>query len=318
MTLEALGWTEEWQQLFDVHAQAGLIPGRVVSEHRSHLQVMVADGEIAAEIAGRLWNEVDVRSDMPGVGDFVGMTPDVGDGPAIIEAMLPRKSALVRRAAGERRPQLIAANVDVVLIVSTLDGDFSSERMQRYLDLVRDGGATPVIVLNKADVGVAPDEIINEIREMASDVAMHVISAQRQENVAELRQYFEGGKTIALVGSSGVGKSTLINQLLGREAQRVGDVSAHDNRGRHTTTHRELFMRPGGGAVMDTPGMAGLVLWDAEPEPVEDFADIDELAGQCKFRNCAHDREPGCAVRAAIEDGDLDAGRLERWRTELG
>lgn len=335
MPLEALGWTAEWQAAFEVcvrelelsedsiashKADRRVVPGRVTSEHRSHFQVAVDGGEVAAELPGRMWQDVAVRSDLPGVGDFVAVHLSTSDGPAIIEALLPRKTALVRRAAGERRPQLIAANVDVVMIVTALDGDYSSERIERYLQVVRDGGGLPVILLNKADVGEGLTEALAALGEMAGDVPVHVLSALDAADVAVLEQYFEGGKTIAMIGSSGVGKSTLTNQLLGRDAQLTQAVSAHDNRGRHTTTHRELFARPGGGAVMDTPGMGGLVIWEHEEEAAEveeDFEDIEALAAQCKFRNCAHQTEPACAVRAAIARGEIEAQYLARYREAM-
>jgi ribosome biogenesis GTPase len=316
MPLNAFGWNELWQQEFERLAPDGTLPGRVVSEHRSHMQVAVHGALISAEISGRLWNGAQLRTDMPGVGDFVAVSPSDGDGPAIIEAMLPRKSAMIRQAAGERRPQLVAANVDVALIVTALDGDFSPQRMERYLGLVRDGNAMPVIVINKADIAVGLEAVRAELDVIAPDVAVHVISAHERSSLVELDRYFDGGRTVALLGSSGVGKSTLTNQMLGREVQVTQEVSAYDNRGRHTTTHRQLFVRPGGGVIMDMPGMGGLVLWETEVEPEDDFADIEELATQCKFRNCAHDREPACAVRAAIGRGELDADRVKKFQAQ--
>jgi ribosome biogenesis GTPase len=316
MPLNAFGWNELWQQEFERLAPDGTLPGRVVSEHRSHMQVAVHGALISAEISGRLWNGAQLRTDMPGVGDFVAVSPSDGDGPAIIEAMLPRKSAMIRQAAGERRPQLVAANVDVALIVTALDGDFSPQRMERYLGLVRDGNAMPVIVINKADIAVGLEAVRAELDVIAPDVAVHVISAHERSSLVELDRYFDGGRTVALLGSSGVGKSTLTNQMLGREVQVTQEVSAYDNRGRHTTTHRQLFVRPGGGVIMDMPGMGGLVLWETEVEPEDDFADIEELATKCKFRNCAHDREPACAVRAAIGRGELDADRVKKFQAQ--
>jgi ribosome biogenesis GTPase / thiamine phosphate phosphatase len=316
MSLSAFGWNENWQQEFDRLALDGTVPGRVVSEHRSHMRVAVHGEVISAEVSGRLWNEAELRTDMPGVGDFVAVSPSDGDGPAIIEAMLPRKGALIRQAAGERRPQLVAANVDVALIVTALDGDYSALRIERYLGLVRDGNALPVIVINKADIAIGLEAARAELEEIAPGVAVHVVSAHDGSCLAELEQYFDGGRTVALLGSSGVGKSTLTNQMLGREVQVTQEVSAHDNRGRHTTTHRELFVRPDGGVIMDMPGMGGLVLWEAEAEPEDDFADIEELATQCKFRNCAHDREPACAVQAAIARGELDIDRVKKFQAQ--
>ncbi len=315
MSLDALGWTALRQQEFVEHARQGWIPGRVIGEHRTHFQVAVDGGEVAAEIPGRMRNTAALRSDLPGVGDFVALSPSDGDGPAIIEVVLSRTSALIRQAAGERRPQLVASNVDTVLIVTALDGDFNLDRTMRYLALVRDGGAEPVIVINKADIGTGTDAALTDLRSVAPDVRVHVLSAHRPAEVAALETYFEGGRTIALLGSSGVGKSTLTNQLLGYEAQATQAVRTRDNRGQHTTTHRQLFIREGGGTIMDTPGMRGLELWDAEPVFVDDdvFEAIEMAAAQCKFRNCRHAREPACAVRAAIERGEIEAAALARY-----
>lgn len=318
MALEALGWNAYRQQEFSAHAQQGRVPGRVVSEHRTHLEVALAGGEVVAEVPGRLHNAAEVRSDLPGVGDFVAVSPSTGDGPAIIEAVLPRTSALVRQAVSERRPQLLAANVDTVLIVTTCDGDFNLERIKRYLTLIEEGGAEPVIVINKADIGTDIEAAVAALRDMAPEVPVHVLSAHRAGEVAVLGTYFDGGRTLALLGSSGVGKSTLTNQLLGHEAQATQPVRAYDNRGRHTTTHRQLLVRPGGGAIIDTPGMRGLELWEAEAEPVENdaFELIETLAANCRFRNCRHASEPDCAVRAAIARGELEEALLARYQGE--
>ena len=315
MSLDALGWNKRLQQEFLEHAQGGLMPGRVIGEHRTHFDVAVEGGELTAEIPGRLRNAAKIRSDLPGVGDYVALTPSDGDGPAIIEAVLPRTSAIIRQAAGERRPQLVAANVDIVFVVTALDGDFSLERIMRYLTVIDEGGATPVIVINKSDIGSGLDEALAELRAAAPDVKIDFVCAHNAADVARLEAYFEGGRTIALLGSSGVGKSTLTNQLLGREAQVTQTVREHDNRGRHTTTHRQLFVREGGGSIMDTPGMRGLEMWEAEPMTADDneFEAIEALALECKFRNCGHTSEPSCAVRAAVNSGEIAADVLERY-----
>jgi ribosome biogenesis GTPase len=336
MSIEALGWTRQRVAEFAELARRGLMPGRIVGEHRTHFEVATEHGEVAAEVPGRMWNATEIRSDMPGVGDFVALMPGEGDGPAIIDSVLPRTSALIRQAAGERRPQLIAANVDVVLIVTALDGDFNLQRIERYLAVVREGGAEPVIVINKADIAGNADAALAELAKVAPDVAVHLVSAHDPADVVLLAGYFNdrptcndgnagnngnngrASRTIALVGSSGVGKSTLTNRLLGEDVQATQAVRAHDNRGRHTTTHRQLFQRASGGAIMDTPGMRSIELWDSEPEPELDFSDLEELAAQCKFRNCRHDHEPACAVRAAVKAGDVDADRAARFIAELG
>lgn len=313
MTLAALGWNERWQKEFAAHAAESLVPGRVVGEHRSHFQVATEMAELSAGTTGRLRNTAMQRSDLPGVGDFVALRLAVTDGPATIEAVLPRTSALVRKASGESRPQLLAANVDVVFIMTTPDNDLSLSRLERYLALVRDSGAAPVIVVNKADLTQDAAEIIGQIAGIAGEAPIHAVSARDRDRIDDLERYFDGNRTIAFVGSSGVGKSTLTNLLLGRAAQATQEVRAHDSRGRHTTTHRQLFTRPEGGSIIDTPGMRALEVWNTPAEVADGFEDIEALATQCKFRDCRHASEPACAVRAAVEVGELDAGRAAAY-----
>ncbi len=258
-----------------------------------------------------------VRSDLPGVGDFVALKPALGDGPATIEAVLPRSTALIRKASGEERPQLLAANIDIVFIVTAPDGDFNLPRIDRYLALVRESGALPVIILNKTDLDEAPAETMAKILALAPDVAVHAISARDPDCIGILEPYFADCQTIVLIGSSGVGKSTLTNQLLGRMEQATQAVRAHDSRGRHTTTHRQLFQHPRGGAFIDTPGLRGLELWNAPIDLGSRFDDIDTLAGQCRFRNCRHDGEPGCAVRAAVDRGEIDQDHFDAFHQTL-
>ncbi|MFM9938399.1 MAG: ribosome small subunit-dependent GTPase A [Hyphomicrobiaceae bacterium] len=313
MTLATFGWTAERQHAFASHAAEGLIPGRVVGEHRTHYQVATDHGELSATAPGRVRHAAATHADLPGVGDFVALRPAPSDGPATIEAVLPRTSALIRKASGKETPQLLASNVDVVFIVTGLDGDYNLARIQRFLTLVRDSGARAVIIANKTDRASDLAAIIAEVTAAAPDVPVHAVSARAGQGIAELTAYFADNQTITLVGSSGVGKSTLINKLLGREAQATQEVRSHDSRGRHTTTHRQLFLRPGGGAIIDTPGMRGLESW--EPTAVEDtsFEDIEALALQCKFSNCRHQTEPACAVRAAIAAGTVTADRVQQF-----
>lgn len=310
---DALGWSKRRQREFAAHATEGLVPGRVVGEHRSHYRVATDETEFSAVATGRSRNIAAQRSDLPGVGDFVAFRPSIGDGSATIEAVLPRTSALIRKAAGERRPQLLAANIDLVFIVTAPDGDFNLPRLKRYLALVEESGAAAVIVVNKSDLIGEIIGITTQIARIAPDVPIHAISARDGEVVAELEQYFDGNRTVVLIGSSGVGKSTLTNKLLGRSAQATQEVRVHDSRGRHTTTHRQLFMRPRGGAIIDTPGIRGLELWNAAEVVESDFEDIEALATRCRFRNCRHESEPECAIRAAVERGDLDAARSARF-----
>jgi ribosome biogenesis GTPase len=313
MSLHAVGWSDERQSEFGAHAANGLVPGRVVSEHRSHFRIATDSVELSAAITGRLRNAAAKRSDLAGVGDFVALRPAPRDGAATIEEVLRRTSALVRKASGEQRPQLLAANVDVVFIVTAPDGDFNLPRIERLLALVRDSGAAPVIILNKADLADDLPAVINQLTAFASGVPVHAIKARSGCGISDIERYFDGNRTIGLIGSSGVGKSTLTNKLTGYAEQETQEVRPHDSRGRHTTTHRQLFIRPQGGSLIDTPGMRGLELWKSEDSVEVDFDDIEALARGCRFRNCRHDREPGCAVRAALERGDIESGRLASY-----
>ncbi len=313
MTLDALGWCERHRSEFIAHAAEGRVPARVVAEHRSHYRVATDSIELTAGTTGHIRNAVSQHSDLPGVGDFVGVRLAAGDGPATIEVVLPRTTALIRKASGERRPQLLAANVDLVFIVTAPDGDLNLKRIERYLALVRESRAAPIIVLNKADLAYDAGGTTRQIAAIAPGVPVHAISARDRESIEVLEPYFAGNQTVGFIGSSGVGKSTLTNELLGRAAQATQEVRAHDSRGRHTTTHRQLFLRSQGGAIIDTPGMRGLELWNADENVGNDFDDIEGLATRCKFRNCRHDSEPGCAVRAAVGRGDLEAERLASY-----
>jgi ribosome biogenesis GTPase len=317
MALAALGWNERRQHEFEPFAAEGLVPGRVIGEQRTHYRVATEAAEFSVTLAGRLRNAAKQRSDLSGVGDFVALRLAVDDGPATIEAVLPRTSALIRKAAGERRPQLLAANVDVVLIVMALDGDFNPSRLERYLALVQVSGAAPVVIANKTDLSDDLMARIGEIREAAPGAPVHAISARSVGEIGQLEQYFSDNRTVALIGSSGVGKSTLTNQLLGEAVQATQEVRAHDNRGRHTTTHRQLFLRPQGGSIMDTPGMRGLELWETDENFEPNFENIERLSRQCRFRNCQHGKEPSCAVRAAVENGQLDSRHLVRFTKHL-
>ena len=237
-----------------------------------------------------------------------------GDGDAVIEATLPRRSKFSRKAAGDlTEEQIIAANIDVVFLVSGLDHDFNPRRIERYLVTAWDGGARPVILLNKADL-VADDQarFVGEVEAIAAGTPVHLVSTRTRQGLELFDQYLSAGVTGAFLGSSGVGKSTLINALLGEDRQRTKEVREKDQRGRHTTTHRELLMLPSGGLLIDTPGMREMQLWEGNVE--ETFGDIETLAEGCQFRDCRHDREPNCAVRAAVEAGTLPAGRLESFQ----
>jgi ribosome biogenesis GTPase len=280
MELAVFGWNEPRQAAFAARAADGLVPGRVVTEHRSHLQVVITGAELSAEVSGRLRNESVQRFDLPGVGDFVALRLAMRDGPAVIEAVLPRTTVLIRKASGENRPQALAANVDVVFIVTAPDGDFNEVRLERLLTLVRDGGAAPVIILNKSDLAGDTPALTEQIARVAPDVPLHVISARARDGLGSIERYFNGNRTIGLIGSSGVGKSTLTNMLLGRDAQTTQPVRLRDSLGRHTTTHRQLFARPGGGCIIDTPGMRTVESWIAKGRDADDEDKATSRSGE--------------------------------------
>jgi ribosome biogenesis GTPase len=312
--LAPLGWRDDLDEAFAPYAAQGLDPARVVSQHRGVWELASEQGELDAEPAGRLRHEAASPVDFPAVGDWVAVAPPAGSGRGRIEAVLPRRSVFLRRAAGEQEvEQVVAANVDVVLLLTALTEDFNVRRLERYLTLAWESGAEPVVVLSKADLARDLPSLLAEVDSVAIGVPVHTVSARTGEGVDELRSYLTEGRTVALLGSSGVGKSTLVNALLGEERQAVQGLR-NDGRGRHTTVRRELIPVPGGGLLLDTPGMRELQLWDSDEGVERTFEDITSLAAQCRFNDCAHETEPGCAVLAAIEAGELAPERLESYR----
>jgi ribosome biogenesis GTPase / thiamine phosphate phosphatase len=314
MDLEQLGWTDRLSAAFEPYAADGLTAGRVSLEHTHIYRVLTADGELLARVSGRLRHQATARRDFPGVGDWVAIEPPATSGDARIVALLPRHSRFSRRAAGDpTEEQIVAANIDTVFLVAGLDGDFNPRRIERYLLVALDSGAAPVIVLNKADLVEDAAARAAEIGAIAQGVPVHAVSCRRPESLDVLRQYLGVGQTGALLGSSGVGKSTIVNRLVGHDLLRTRDVRESDSRGRHTSTARQLVLLPGSGILIDTPGMRELQLWDSGEGAAGAFADIDALAAGCRFRDCRHRQEPGCAVRAAAAAGELSHVRLDSF-----
>ena len=316
--LSALGWTAARAAAFAQHAAEGLIPARVALEHTHIYRVFAAEGEWLARVSGRLRHRATARVDFPAVGDWVAIEPAAEGADARIRAVLPRSSRFSRRAAGDvTEEQIVAANIDTVFLVSGLDGNFNPRRIERYLVVAWDSGATPVIVLNKSDLADDIPAIVEEVRGVVGGVDVHPVSCRRPESLDVLRRYLGAGQTGALLGSSGVGKSSIVNQLIGHEMLRTSEVRASDSKGRHVSTARQLVMLPDHGVLIDTPGMRELQLWEASDSVGETFADIEERAARCRFRDCHHGTEPGCAVRAAVEAGEIPAFRLESFHKLL-
>ncbi len=313
MDLAAIGWDEAWQRAFEPHAAAGLEPARVTVEFKHEYDIHTATGPRPARCTGRLLGVAAARVDLPAVGDWVAVSGRPGELMADIRAVLPRHSRFVRRAAGPHdEAQVVAANVDVVFLVSGLDADYSLRRIERYLTVAWASGAEPVVVLNKSDLRHNLTAVRAEVAAVAAGAPVVLTSALAARGLRNLRPWLRPGRTVAFLGSSGVGKSSLVNRLLGEETQTTQGVSGAEARGRHTTAARELLIAPSGVLVIDTPGMRELQLWDGATGLDATFPEIAALAAQCRFRDCHHGSEPGCAVKAALADGSLDAAR---WRS---
>jgi len=321
MNLDKLGWNSFFQDQFKEFDEKNLIPGRIFLIRKDQYLVYSEQGELVAKISGKIHHDAQSKSEFPAVGDWVIIDFKPDEDFSSVLTILPRQSSFSRKVSSGRKrrsgglteEQVIAANIDTVFIVIGLDRDFNLRRIERYLTLVYDSGSSPVIVLNKSDICLDLDEKITEVESIAFGIPIHSVSAKQNEELDILLEYLPKGKTVALVGSSGVGKSTIINSLLGEERQEVKPISESVGKGQHTTTKRELIFMPSGGMIMDNPGMREIQLWADEEGLKETFKDIEELAQNCRFNDCQHENEPNCAVKEAIEDGSLDNDRYNSY-----
>ena len=313
MDLELLGWNAALEAVWNSSERKGLRRGRVVTQHRKAWEIAGEFGECDAEASGKLRLAAESGRPWPTVGDWVAARGEVDAG-MVIDEVLPRRTQIARKVPGKRNEmQVLAANVDTIFLMMGLDGDFNLRRLERFLVQVWESGARPVVLLNKADVREEAEKIAEGLRRELVGVSVYCISAKTGASLGGLDAYLVAGETVVLLGSSGVGKSTLVNRLLRSEGQSTKMVRERDSRGRHTTTGRELFFLVSGAMVIDTPGLRELQLWEVEQGLERVFGEVEGLAEGCRFRNCRHAGEPGCAVRRALEAGGLEAGRLESY-----
>jgi ribosome biogenesis GTPase len=312
--IENYGWSDLLARDFAAHASEGHIPGRITVQHRDSYLVVTDDGELRGKISGRLLHEAE-EGGYPAVGDWVALALNEADGGATIHAVLPRRTAFVRRAVIDSSQgfQVIAANIDVAFVVTSLNADLNARRIERYLAAAWQSGARPVVVLTKADLSDDPQGLADEIATLAAGCLVLTVSARQGLGLDAVLAQLGAGETGVLIGSSGVGKSTLVNALLGEDRMAIDEIREGDDHGRHTTSHRQLILLPGGGLLLDTPGIREVGLVDAEEGVSLVFDDIERLIQDCRFNDCRHDNEPGCAIQAALESGVLDPARWDHF-----
>ncbi|UED80075.1 ribosome small subunit-dependent GTPase A [Lysinibacillus sp. CD3-6] len=318
MNLTTLGFSTYFEEQLTAFKEesklANCVPARVTLEHKHSYRVLAEEGEWLATVAGHFAYTSQAREDYPAVGDWVLVEKMAGEEKAIIHKLFNRKSVFSRKVAGQEiKEQIVASNVDIVLLVMSLNADFNIRRLERYLVAAWDSGAKPVIVLTKADLCEDITSMVREVELVAFGVDIFVTSARSGEGIEAIQTLFIEGVTGALLGSSGAGKSTLMNALSGEELMKVSGIREDDAKGRHTTTHRELIVLPSGGCLIDTPGMRELQLWDQSESLSSSFRDIEEFAAACRYRDCTHHMEPHCAVQQAISDGALEQSRLQSY-----
>ncbi len=309
--IDAFGWDRDWAVRFIPYA-AGRVPARVLADHRGRCELATADGPRWGIVPGRLLHDA-APAELPVVGDWVAARAASG-GPLVMDAVLPRRSRLSRRAAGSRtEEQVLAANVDLAFVLMGLDGNYRVARAERLVTAVAGPGVQPVVLLTKADTCDDVAARVAEVQAVVGETPVHAVSVPAGVGLEVLDEYLAPGLTAVLIGSSGVGKSTLANHLLGRDALSAQTVREGDSRGRHTTSSRSLLLLPGGALLIDTPGLREFQLWDAEAGLEELFGDLDRLAEGCRFRDCRHESEPGCRIREGLGDGSIDPVRWQAW-----
>jgi ribosome biogenesis GTPase len=323
-TIKELGWDDWFEERFGEYRDRGLVPARVTCDMGPNFEVQCDTGTFLANTSGKLRHTAGSRGELPVVGDWVAIQPAAGADQAVIHAVLPRKTGFSRKEAGSRNrrsggktvEQVLAANIDTVFIVCAVDGyrNFNVRKMERYVAVAQASGAGPVILLNKIDLLPGYQSCVDEAKAAVPGIPVLPVSAVVGTGIGEVEALLEPGKTVVLLGPSGVGKSALTNALLGNEAQDTGEVRHADGKGRHTTTQRMMFILPGGGILIDTPGMRELALWAVDGVSGSVFDDVEALFERCKFRDCRHENEPGCAVRQALDEGVLDAERWESYQ----
>lgn len=317
LTLEDLGWKPFFKEAFDRLAKPGWVPARLIRETKINFTALVDGGEdMDVVVSGKVWNDALTDADLPAVGDWVALDLGAGTDEPVIRAVLPRISCFSRKEPGRSSAQqVLASNVDYVVIVTDPGADFNPRRMERYFTLIARSGAQPIVLLNKKDL-FSPQEVkeaLAELKELSPGAAMHAVSAQDGTGLDSLKRYLKKGITLTIAGSSGVGKSTLVNQLLGGDWLWTGEVNEVTGKGRHTTVARELVVLEEGGMLIDNPGMREIQMWTDESTLRESFADLDELACKCRYSDCRHGKEPGCALTTAVESGELNSDRYRHF-----
>jgi len=317
MTLKELGWTPELDEAFEPYRERGWVPARLIRETPINYGAFLDGGEeIDVVLSGKVWHDAECDAELPAVGDWVAVELGDENTDSMIRARLPRRSCFARKMPGNAaQAQVIGANVDLVAVVTDAGPDFNLRRMERYFTLIERSGAKAVVLINKSDLFPKPqnDQAAAEIAALWDKAEVHVTSAVKGQGLKILKKYLKSGVTMCVVGSSGVGKSTLVNQLYGEEWQWTGEVNETTGKGRHTTTSRELVPLQGGGMLIDNPGMREIQMWSDESTLRESFADVEAIAAECKFADCSHRQDAGCAIRAAVEQDKLDAGRYESF-----